>query len=144
MQMMRARSILFFEQTYAEGKNLRAYVVEAVNPDGRSVKLRSMTPSKLPDDLIRNWTISEMRTEIQKGATWLKGFDWALWCCQSADDPFVSSEIPFMAYGSDSRVEDAARHPDTLLLFPLCWQACLVGSRGRLMLKRTHFLTRIC
>jgi hypothetical protein len=72
MQMIRARSILFFEQKYAEGKNLRAFVVDKVNPDGRSATVRSLTASELPDDFIKNWTITEMRTEIQKGAVWLQ------------------------------------------------------------------------
>ena len=140
MQMMRARSILFFEQKYGEGKDLRAFVVEAVNPDGRSVKVRSMTPSALPDDLIKNWTITEMRTEIQKGATWLKEFDWALRRCQSVDDPFVSSESPLMIYGDGSSVEEFVQHPDSLLFFPLCWQACLVGSRRSFDDKTDEFL----
>ena len=43
-QMMRARSLLFFERQYAEWKNTKALVVEAVYPETNSVKLRSMDP----------------------------------------------------------------------------------------------------
>ncbi len=58
VQMMRARSLLFFEHQYAEGRNLRAWVIEEVSPDRRSVKVRSIIPEPLPDGLIRNWSRS--------------------------------------------------------------------------------------
>jgi hypothetical protein len=128
-QMIRARGLLFFDQKYAEGKNLRAWVIEAISPDRKSVKVRSMTPEPLPDNFIKNRTLVEMRGEIQKGAAWLNDFNWALRYCTSAADPFVISEIPFMASGPCASAEDAMRHPETLLFFPLCWQACLIGSR---------------
>jgi hypothetical protein len=140
MQMIRARSILFFEQKYAEGKNLRALVVDKVNPDGRSATVRSLTPSELPDDFIKNWTITEMRTEIQQGAAWLRDFDWAIRYCSSVNEPFVSSESPFMVYGPGLNVEENVLHPDSLVFFPLCWQACLVGSRRAFDVKRDVFL----
>src|SRR5712692_8900847 len=129
IQMMRARSLLFFNQKNSEGKNLRAWVVEEVNPDRKSVRVRSMTPEALPDQFIRNWTITQMREEIQKGAAWLNDFNWALRYCESLDDPFVISEVPVMAYGPCSALEEALRNPETLLFFPLCWKACLIGSR---------------
>jgi hypothetical protein len=129
IQMMRARSLLFFDQKNTEGRNLRAWVVEEVNPDRKSVKVRSMTPEPLAPQFIRNWTITQMREEIQKGAAWLNGFNWALRYCESPADPFVISEIPVMAYGPSATLEEALRNPDTLLFFPLCWQACLIGSR---------------
>jgi hypothetical protein len=128
-QMMRARSLLFFDQKHAEGKNLRAWTIEEISPDRTSVKVRSVEPQPLPADFIRNWTITEMRTEIQKGAAWLNDLNWALRYCESVADPFVISEIPLMAQGPCPTSEEAMRHPDTVLFFPLCWQACLVGSR---------------
>lgn len=129
IQMMRARSLLFFDQKHAEGKNLRALVIDEISPDRRSIKVRSMVPQMLPTDFIRNWTITEMRTEIQKGAAWLNDFNWALGYCESPSDPFVISEIPLMAQGRSLTSEQAMKDPETLLFFPLCWQACLVASR---------------
>lgn len=126
---MRARSLLFFDHKQADGKNLRARVIEEVSPDRGSVKVRSITPEPLPDAFIRNWTITGMREEIKKGAAWLNDFNWALRCSESPAEPFVISEIPFMAYGHRLDLADALRDPDTLLFFPLCWQACLIGSR---------------
>lgn len=129
IQMMRARSLLFFEHRQAEGRNLRAWVIEEVSADRRSVKVRSMIPEPFPEAFVRNWTITQMREEIRKGAAWLNDFNWALRYCDSPAKPFVISEIPFMAYGPDLQLADALRHADTLLFFLLCWQACLIGSR---------------
>ena len=114
---MRARSLLFFEQKIIEGKNLRAWVIQEVNPDGKSVRVRSMTPEPLPTQFIRNWTITQMREEIKKGAAWLNDFNWCLRYCQSAADPFVISEIPVMAAGPSPGLEEALRSPETLLFF---------------------------
>jgi len=129
MQMMRARSTLFFEQKSVDGQSLLLYEIERVNPDGVSVVLRSMEPSRPSSNFIRNWTITEMRTEIKKGVGWLTDLDWALRVCGSPDDPFVTSESPLLLSGSGSNVAECAQHPDSLFFFPLCWQACLIGSR---------------
>jgi hypothetical protein len=112
-----------------EGQNLRAWVVEEVMPDGKSVKVGSMTPERLPPESIRNWTITQMRAQIQRGATWLNDFNWALRCCESSAEPFVISEMPLMASGPPGDFAEMLRNPETLLFFPLCWQACLIGSR---------------
>jgi hypothetical protein len=128
-QMMRARSLLFFDQKRVEGQGLRAWTVEEVSADRKSIKVKSMTPESLPPAFVRNWTINQMRAEIQKGAAWLNDFNWALRYCDSPVAPFVVSELPLVLYGPQSKPEDAIRDPESLLFFPLCWQACLIGSR---------------
>jgi len=138
-QMMRARSLLFFEHQYEEGKNLRAWVVQEVSPDGKSIKVRSPTPEPLPDSFIRNRAITEMRAEIQKGAAWLNEFDWCLRYCDSPSAPFVISEIPFVCQGRSANLIEALRDPETLLFFPLCWQACLIGSRKPFEIETNRF-----
>jgi hypothetical protein len=92
IQMMRARSLLFFDQKNTEGKNLRAWVVEEVNPDRKSVKVRSMTPEPLPPQFIQNWTITQMREEIQKGAAWL-----------SVSRPVLQINHGLLAYANEPR-----------------------------------------
>lgn len=67
-QMMRARSLLFFKDKTAEWSKARGWIVEEVLPDGKSVRVKSMTAEPLPDGFIRNRVILEMRDEIQKGA----------------------------------------------------------------------------
>jgi hypothetical protein len=127
--MIRARSLLFFDQKKTEGSTLRAWTIDEISPDRKRVKVRSITPEPLPDTFIRNWTITEMRCEIQKGAAWLDDFNWALRYCDSPASPFITSEIPFVSQGHRSSLADALHDPETLLFFPLCWQACLIGSR---------------
>lgn len=130
IQMIRARSLLFFDQMQIEGQNLRAWVVEEVSPDRKSVRVRSTTPEPLPPQFIRNWTITQMRAQIQQGATWLNDFNWALRYCESVAEPFVICEMPVMAWGGrHADLGEMLRDSETLLFFPLCWQACLVGSR---------------
>jgi hypothetical protein len=143
MQMMRARSTLFRRQKVAEGKTLQAYVIEEVYHDRNAIKLKSMTPSPVPPAFIKNRAIIEMREEIQKGAAWLKDFYWALRFTDSIADPFIISELPFVAEGSvvatGVELKEALDHPDTLLMFPLCWQACLFGSRRRFDVETDKF-----
>ena len=130
VQMMRARSLLFFENQQKDGRNLRAWVVEEVSGDRMSVRLRSMTPEPLPESFIKNWTITNMRNEIAKGAAWLTEFNWALRYCDSTANPFVATEQPLFSEGPHrENPADAIRDPEMLLFFPLCWQACLIGSR---------------
>jgi len=88
-----------------------------------------MTPEPLPDGFIRNRVIVEMRDEIQKGAAWLKDFNWCLRYSNSPSTPFVISEVPLVSFGSSWDLAEALRASETLLFFPLCWQACLIGSR---------------
>ena len=80
-----------------------------------------------------------MREEIQKGEAWLWDFNWALRYCDSVAEPFVTSEAPFIAEGPTTEIAQALQRPETLLYFPLCWQACLVGSRQRFDLGTGKF-----
>lgn len=131
MQMMRARSLLFFEEQHATGKNLRAFTIEEIADDGRSIKLGFMTPELLSEESIKNRAIAEMLTEIKKGAAWLNEFNWALRYCETAACPFVIRETPIIFHGPQATTEQAFRDPESLLFFPLCWQACRIGSRQR-------------
>ena len=131
MQMIRARSPLFFEQKEEEGKSLQTWTIKEVHPDGKTLTLTSMEPSPPPAPFIKNRTIAQMREEIQKGAAWLWDFNWCLRLCESVAEPFVTSEAPLVAEGPTPDVALALQHPETVLYFPLCWQATLVGSRER-------------
>jgi hypothetical protein len=78
MRMMGVRSPLFREQKVAEGKMIRALVVEEINHERNTIKVKSLTPSPVSPAFIRNRAITQMREEIEKGAAWLKDFHWAL------------------------------------------------------------------
>jgi hypothetical protein len=128
MGMMGVRSPLFREKKMAEGKTIEAFVVEEGYPDRNAIKVKSLTPSPVPPAFVRNRAITQMREETQKGAAWLADFHWALRYTDSIAEPFVTSELPFAAEGPPGDLKDVLAHPDTLLVFPLCWQACLFGS----------------
>lgn len=129
MQMIRARSPLFFEQKEAEGKTLQALVVQEVHPDGKTLTVSGPVPLSAPQ--IKNWTIANMREEIQKGGAWMWDFNWALRYCESVAEPFVTTEAPLVIEGPTADIATAIEHPESLILFPICWQACLFGSRQR-------------
>jgi hypothetical protein len=131
MQMIRARSPLFFEQKETEGKAIQTWTVQEAHPDGKTLTLTSMESAPPPAAFIKNRTITQMREEIQKGASWLWDFNWALRYCESVAEPFVTSETPLVVEGPVTDIAEAIRHPETLFYFPLCWQACLFGSLKR-------------
>jgi hypothetical protein len=139
MQMIRARSPLFFQQKEEEGKALQTWTVKEVHPETRSVTLTSMEPAPPSAAFIKNRTITHMQEEIQGGGSWLWDFNWALRYSDSVSEPFITSEAPFVVEGSATEIGEALQHPDTLLFFPLCWQACLVGSRKRFDLGTAKF-----
>ena len=46
---------------------------------------------------------------------------------------------PFVVEGPATEITQALQHPETLLFFPLCWQACLIGSLQRFDLGTAKF-----
>jgi hypothetical protein len=131
IQMMRARSLLFFEKQQTESRNTLAWRIEEISVDQRTMKVQPMPPGSLPAWFIKNRTITQMRSEIEKGPAWLKDLKWALRYCESPAAPFVVAESPVMVHGKHSDLIKAVQDPESLLFFPLCWQAALVGSRQR-------------
>lgn len=130
MDMLRARSPLYFDQKEAAWKATPTWIVEKV--DGNKVTLKSMEGSPPPDAFIKNRTVFQMREEIQKSGAWLRDLNWALRYTESVAEPFVISEAPFALEMQPGVSEAGAlQHPDTLLYFPVCWQVCLFGSRQR-------------
>ena len=89
MQMMRARSPLFFAQKEDEAKTLQTWTVKDVHPDGKTLTLTSIEPAPPPAPFIKNRTITQMREEIQKGGSWLWDFNWALRYCDSVASEFL-------------------------------------------------------
>lgn len=140
MQMLRARSPLFFAQKKAEGKALKTWAIKEVHADGKTLTLDSMEPKPPSDAYIKNWTIRQMQEEIKKGASWLWNFDWALRFTDSVENPFVFTEAPFLVNGVRAgEMAKMLRDPETLIYFPICWQACLFGSSSPFDKKTDKF-----
>lgn len=88
---------------------------------------------------IQNWTISKMREEINKGSDWLGNFHWALRHTDSPFDPVITAEQPLICMGSSPDLATAVKDPETLIYFPICWQACLFGSLRRFDIETDRF-----
>jgi hypothetical protein len=43
----------------------------------------------------------------------------------------VTSESQLVIEGPTTDIATAINHPESLIVFPICWQACLFGSRLR-------------
>ena len=133
-QMMRARSPLAFEQRQARDRSRQ--FLKVVKVSGRTV---TYEPAQVTETFLKNKAIAEMRQEIQKGADWLNRFDWALRYSASPDVPFILSDTPCIVEGKFSTLEEAMQRPETLIVFPLCWQACLFGSLAPFDVKTDEF-----
>lgn len=130
MDMLRARSPLYFAQKEVEGKNTPTWTIEKV--EGNRITLKSMEASPPSDVFIKNQTLYHMREEIQKNGAWLRDLNWALRYTESVNEPFVTCEHAFVYEGSVGvSAADAFHHKDTVFYFPVCWQICLFGSRLR-------------
>jgi hypothetical protein len=129
MQMIRARSPLFFDQCREASKTIRISKIVEIAADKRSVKLDSLEGRPMTEAEVQNWTITQMREEIKKGPDWLAHFHWALRYTDTPSDPFITAEQPLVMIGTSGPDAAAAiKDPETLFCFPICWQACLFGS----------------
>jgi hypothetical protein len=107
MQMIRARSPLFFDQWREKSKMLRLATIVEVGADRRSVKVDSLEGRPMTEAEIQNWTISQMREEIKKGPDWLANFHWALRYTDTPGDPFIAAEQSLVIMGNEG-----SRDPD--------------------------------
>ena len=104
---------------------------------GNQVRVDTSVPYTPPAQFTRNRTITAMREEIKKGPDWMDNFHWCLRYTRSVADPFVTGTQPIVVEGRypDSNdapiLEDALKDHNTIIWFPLCWQACLVGAVDR-------------
>ena len=142
-QMLRARSSLFREQSLAQGRQLTVLRIEEIVPPepSKTEPGKFVTPIKyapyVPADataheaLLRNKAITDMRTEIAKRAAWMFEMHWSLRLTQNPGDPFVTGDTPVVMEGRTTAQEEALRDRETLIFFPICWQACLVGSPAK-------------
>jgi hypothetical protein len=132
MQMMRARSPLAMQQQETEARKLRGATITSVSPDRRSVTVDSLELRPLPEHAVRNFTISRMLQDAQTGASWMSEFDWCLRFTDSESDPFCTTDQALIVIGTVDGLpmgQELLSHPDTVIIFPLCWQACLFGSK---------------
>jgi hypothetical protein len=131
MQMMRARSPLAMQQQEAEVRQLRGSVITSVGADRRSVTVDSLEPRPLPEHLVRNMTISRVLQDAQSGIAWMGRMDWCLRHAQDENEPFCTTDQALIVIGTapdQPMSTELLAHPETVVIFPLCWRACIFGS----------------
>ena len=138
MQMMRARSPLFFEHWSEQSRAIRVATITEVLSDTQ-VKVDSLNGRPFTSAETHDWTISKMREEIKKGADWMANFHWALRYTDSSSNPVITAEQPVAFIGSKPDISTALTDPDTLIYFPICWQAFLFGSIRRFDIETEKF-----
>lgn len=137
-EMLPLRSPLGMEHFESEARALRGATVLAVSDDRRKITVDSLEMRPLPERAIRNFTVSKMLQQVTTGQGWATKLDWCLRYTDVETEGFCTTDQAIFVEGSLQSAdpkgrlsEDILRHPDTLIFFPLCWQACLFGSPCR-------------
>ncbi len=142
-QMLRTRSERFRQQDVAHTRKQTMFeVVEVLErkPSERqpgrfdeTLRVRPFRPvdQKEYETLLRNKAITDMRTEMAKGAAWLSELHWCLRFAVSPIDPVITADHPVVVDGRSPTLKEALPDPNALVFFPVCWQACLIGSMAK-------------
>jgi hypothetical protein len=109
--------------------------VTSVANDRKSLTVDSMIPRPLPETKVRNWVISRMLEDVRKGAFWSSNLHWCLRHTDNEAEPFCTTDQAAVPRGEatgpapNERVPlELLHHPESLVIFPLSWQACIFGS----------------
>jgi Protein of unknown function (DUF4238) len=125
VNMLRARSPLFFAQLREAHRNDRLATILSVDETGKKLTIDEVKPA--PDVWIRNRPLAEMREEIEKGsrADWVKDLNW---CVRTATEslPVITAQHALIYVGPKGTRPESR---DAIFYFPISWQACLVGAR---------------
>lgn len=137
-QMLRARSLLFREQSMGQNRQSTFLKIDKILPPepskiapGKFVTAVEYSPYVPTEPELHDKTITDMQTEISNGATWMSQMEWCLRVTQNPADPFVTCDVPIVMEGTTPKPDDALQDGRTLVFFPLCWQACLAGSPAK-------------
>jgi hypothetical protein len=109
-----------------------AAMLTARSPLFRSQSVSQVLPS-LGDNLqasvlARNFSITLMRTEIERRAREWQLYDWVLGYTRTPEHPFVTSDQGVGMRGNASDVAEALDQNDFWLWCPVSWDMCMVAS----------------
>lgn len=141
-QMLRTRSEFFRQENLANTRQSQILRVEKV-VDEKTLRVRAYEPEGEEfAKLARNKSITDMHMEIEKGAAWLLEFDWCIRIAKEPAEPVITIDAPIVVQGKTPKLEEAVKDPDSLIFFPLCWKACLFGSRMKFDIETDFFEPR--
>ena len=140
MNMIKARSPLFFSQAEEDLRRGTYARVKSVDRVNNRITYEPITSTAEIETFIRNRTITLMREQINSGPSWMNEFHWCLRYTTSPISPVVTADQPFVSDGPRNHPPHGLNDADTLIYFPLCWQACLIGSVRRFDIKIDAFV----
>jgi hypothetical protein len=73
-----------------------------------------------------------MLADVQSGASWAKNMDWCLRYIDEENNPYTATNQAVIVQGTlvtSAVTPEVLAHPDMIVIFPLCWHACLFGSQ---------------
>jgi Protein of unknown function (DUF4238) len=138
-QMLRARSELFREQTVTNARQQRIVrVKEVLNETTLSYEELTETVEER-EKIFRNMAITTMRREIAKGAALFSALHWCLRMAPAVTDPVVTGDDAVLVQHKTPTLEAALTDANTLVFFPICRHACLIGSPAKFNLETEAF-----
>jgi hypothetical protein len=127
-KMLVVRSKMFREGVIAAAAKQSAFRVLEV--DGNKMRVEPMRLGTEPnaDKLLKNRSITEMRTAIEEGAAEWAEWDWGLRRAPSVDCPFITSDHPPVMSGDGPDGLRAYATGQFRIVIPLGWDFALVGG----------------
>lgn len=144
-QMLRARSELFRKQSVTNARQQPMVRVKEVFNDpvsGRTgIRYEELTETDEERQILfRNMAITTMRSEIAKGAAFFSQLHWCLRIAAAAvTGPVIIGDDAIVVDGKVPTLEAALADAETLIFFPVCRHACLVGSPARFDVETEAF-----
>jgi hypothetical protein len=132
------RSPLFREHLLQALEQIPPMVIDEVlerqphptKPGMESIKARVKPMPQTGQDLktaYRDLSISKMRADMQAVPQYFFDLDWCLRFTSDSKRPIITADDAVRLEGPDPTKADPLRHLDTVIYFPICWQACLIG-----------------
>jgi hypothetical protein len=132
---------MFREETIVDGRQLNMMKIEEVvyrpstsKPGEFETVIKYAPMDDSPADreiLLRNKAITDMRAEIKKGPDWLGELNWCLRLASDVTDPVITGSHAVVLEGRAATRTEAMAEGQYRIFFPLCWRACLIGSRTK-------------
>jgi hypothetical protein len=150
INMFRVRSELFRQHVLQSLEETPPMVVDQVmetkphpTDPGRVMQKVSVKPMEQTGEqrktVYTNLSISKMRADMREVPKFFFDFDWCLRYTTDPNKPIITADDAIRLELADPSPDKALKHFQTQLYFPLCWQACLIGSPGHLMPKTKAF-----
>jgi hypothetical protein len=144
VNMFRVRSELFREHVLQALEQTPPMVVDQVletkphpTDPARVMQNVSVKPMEQTGEarksVFTNLSISKMRADMREVPKFFFDFEWSLRYTKDQTKPVITADDAIRFEGPELRAGEPLTNSDIRLYFPLCWQACLIASPGKLL-----------